>query len=140
MAGVLDTAATIVCRGGTRRAGDGCAGDGVGWSRRYHGAVGSPNDVAGKPITDRLSSERLAALIKRTQDGGAEIVGLLKTGSAFYAPSAAVVDMVEAIAKDQKRVVPCAMLVRREYGLKDVIVGVPVRLGRGVGNPLWNTI
>ncbi len=92
--------------------------------------------VAGKPITDRLSSERLAALIKRTQDGGAEIVGLLKTGSAFYAPSAAAVDMVEAIMNDQKRVVPCAMLCEGEYGLKDVIVGVPVTLGRGGGESI----
>lgn len=92
--------------------------------------------VAGKPITDRLSAERLAALIKRTQDGGAEIVGLLKTGSAFYAPSAAAVDMVEAIMNDQKRVVPCAMLCEGEYGLKDVIVGVPVTLGRGGGESI----
>lgn len=89
--------------------------------------------VSGKPISDRLSPERLSALIKRTQDGGAEIVGLLKTGSAFYAPSAAAVDMVEAIMNDQKRVVPCAMLCEGEYGLKDVIVGVPVTLGRGGG-------
>ncbi|MBA5874481.1 MAG: malate dehydrogenase [Nitrospira sp. CR1.2] len=92
--------------------------------------------VAGKPITDRLSQERLAALIKRTQDGGAEIVGLLKTGSAFYAPSAAAVDMVEAIMHDQKRVLPCAMLCEGEYGLKDVIVGVPVRLGRAGGESI----
>lgn len=92
--------------------------------------------VAGKPITDRLSSERLAALIKRTQDGGAEIVGLLKTGSAFYAPSAAAVDMVEAIMNDQKRVLPCAMLCEGEYGLKDVIVGVPVTLGRAGGESI----
>lgn len=92
--------------------------------------------VAGQPITDRLSPERLAALIKRTQDGGAEIVGLLKTGSAFYAPSASVVDMVEAIMKDEKRVLPCAMLCEGEYGLKDVIVGVPVRLGRGGGESI----
>ena len=92
--------------------------------------------VAGKPITDRLSPERLAALIKRTQDGGAEIVGMLKTGSAFYAPSAAAVDMVEAIMNDQKRVVPCAMLCEGEYGLKDVIVGVPVTLGRGGGESI----
>jgi len=92
--------------------------------------------VAGKPITDRLSPERLAALIKRTQDGGAEIVGLLKTGSAFYAPSASAVDMVEAIMNDQKRVVPCAMLCEGEYGLKDVIVGVPVTLGRSGGESI----
>lgn len=92
--------------------------------------------VAGTPITDRLSQDRLAALIKRTQDGGAEIVGLLKTGSAFYAPSAAAVDMVEAIMNDQKRVLPCAMLCEGEYGLKDVIVGVPVRLGRAGGESI----
>ena len=89
--------------------------------------------VAGKPITERLAPDRLAKLIKRTQDGGAEIVGLLKTGSAFYAPSASAVDMVEAIIKDEKRVVPCAMLCEGEYGLKDVIVGVPVTLGRSGG-------
>ncbi len=92
--------------------------------------------VAGKPITERLSPERLSALIKRTQDGGAEIVGLLKTGSAFYAPSASAVDMVDAIMNDQKRVVPCAMLCEGEYGLKDVIVGVPVTLGRGGGESI----
>ena len=92
--------------------------------------------VTGKPITDRLSPERLAALIKRTQDGGAEIVGLLKTGSAFYAPSASAVDMVEAIMNDQKRVVPCAMFCEGEYGLKDVIVGVPVTLGRSGGESI----
>ncbi|MBA2486015.1 MAG: malate dehydrogenase [Nitrospira sp.] len=92
--------------------------------------------VAGKPITDRLSPERLAALITRTQDGGAEIVDLLKTGSAFYAPSASAVDMVEAIMNDEKRVVPCAMFCEGEYGLKDVIVGVPVMLGRGGGESI----
>ena len=92
--------------------------------------------VAGKPITDRLSPERLAALIKRTQDGGAEIVGLLKTGSAFYAPSASAVDMVEAIMNDLKRVMPCAMFCEGEYGLKDVIVGVPVTLGRSGGESI----
>ncbi len=92
--------------------------------------------VAGKPITDRLAPERLAALIKRTQDGGAEIVGLLKTGSAFYAPSASAVDMVDAIMNDQKRVLPCAMLCEGEYGLKDVIVGVPVTLGRSGGESI----
>jgi malate dehydrogenase len=87
--------------------------------------------VGGTPITERLSKERMESLIKRTQDGGAEIVGLLKSGSAFYAPSASVVDMVEAIMKDQKRVLPCAVLCEGEYGLQNVIVGVPARLGRG---------
>jgi malate dehydrogenase len=87
--------------------------------------------VKGKPVTDLLAKERLEAIVKRTRDGGAEIVGLLKTGSAFYAPSASAVDMVEAIMKDQKRVLPCAVLCEGEYGLQNVIVGVPVKLGRG---------
>ena len=87
--------------------------------------------VKGKPITSLMSKDKLDAIIKRTRDGGAEIVGLLKTGSAFYAPSASAVDMVEAIHKDQKRVLPCSVLCEGEYGLKDVIVGVPVRIGRG---------
>jgi malate dehydrogenase len=84
--------------------------------------------VDGTPLAKRLSKDRMEALIKRTRDGGAEIVGLLKSGSAFYAPS---VDMVEAILKDQKRVLPCAVLCEGEYGLDNVIVGLPVRLGRG---------
>lgn len=87
--------------------------------------------VKGKPVSELMSKERLEAIVKRTRDGGAEIVGLLKTGSAFYAPSASAVDMVEAIMKDQKRVLPCAVLCEGEYGLKDVVVGVPVKLGRG---------
>jgi malate dehydrogenase len=87
--------------------------------------------VGGVPIMERLSADRMDALVKRTRDGGAEIVGLLKSGSAFYAPSASAVDMVEAIVKDQKRVLPCAVLCEGEYGLHNVIVGVPTRLGRG---------
>lgn len=87
--------------------------------------------VKGKPVSELLSQERLEAIVKRTQDGGAEIVKLLKTGSAFYAPSAAAVEMVEAIMKDQKRVLPCAVLCEGEYGLNDVVVGVPVTLGLG---------
>jgi malate dehydrogenase len=87
--------------------------------------------VKGKPVSELMSNDRLEAVVKRTREGGAEIVGLLKTGSAFYAPSASAVDMVEAIMKDQKRVVPCAVLCEGEYGLQDVIVGVPVKLGRG---------
>lgn len=86
--------------------------------------------VDGKPITERLPKERLEALIKRTRDGGAEIVNLLKAGSAYYAPSASVVDMIEAIMKDQQRVLPCAALCQGEYGLQNVVVGVPVKLGR----------
>lgn len=87
--------------------------------------------VNGKPVSDLMSKEKLDAIVKRTRDGGAEIVGLLKTGSAFYAPSASAVDMVEAIQNDQKRVLPCAVLCEGEYGLQNVVVGVPVRLGRG---------
>ena len=87
--------------------------------------------VKGKPVSELMSKDRLEAIVKRTREGGTEIVGLLKTGSAFYAPSASAVDMVEAIVKDQKRVLPCAVLCEGEYGLMDVVVGVPVRLGRG---------
>jgi malate dehydrogenase len=86
--------------------------------------------VKGKPVSDLMPKDKLDAIIQRTRDGGAEIVGLLKTGSAFYAPSASAVDMVEAIHKDQKRVMPCSVLCEGEYGLKHVIVGVPVRIGR----------
>ncbi len=85
----------------------------------------------GKPISELMSKEKLDAIVERTRDGGAEIVGLLKTGSAFYAPSASAVEMVEAIQKDQKRVLPCAVLCEGEYGLKNVVVGVPVQIGRG---------
>jgi len=87
--------------------------------------------VKGRPISELMSKEKLDAIVKRTRDGGAEIVGLLKTGSAFYAPSASAVDMVEAIYKDQKRVLPCSVLCEGEYGLKNVVVGVPVKIGRG---------
>jgi len=86
--------------------------------------------VKGRPITECLPKEKLDALVKRTRDGGAEIVNLLKTGSAFYAPSAAAVDMVEAILKDQKRVLPCAVKCDGEYGIAGLFVGVPARLGR----------
>ena len=87
--------------------------------------------VKGTPVSELMSRERLDAIVKRTRDGGAEIVGLLKTGSAFYAPSASAVDMVEAIMRDQKRIVPTAVFCEGEYGLKDVVVGVPVKIGRG---------
>ncbi|HET9867410.1 MAG TPA: malate dehydrogenase [Nitrospira sp.] len=87
--------------------------------------------VKGKPISDLMPKHRLEAIVQRTRDVGAEIVGLLKTGSAFYAPSASAVDMVEAIHKDQKRVMPCAVFCDGEYGLRNVVVGVPVKLGKG---------
>ncbi len=87
--------------------------------------------VAGRPLTEWMPKERVDALIRRTRDGGAEIVNLLKAGSAFYAPSASAVEMVEAILQDRKRVLPCATVCQGEYGLHDVVVGVPVTLGRG---------
>lgn len=87
--------------------------------------------VAGRPVSDWLSKERLEALVKRTRESGAEIVTLLKTGSAFYAPSASVVEMIEAILKDQKRILPCAALCQGEYGINGLFVGVPAKLGAG---------
>ena len=86
--------------------------------------------VAGRPISEWLPKERVEALVKRTRDGGAEIVNLLKSGSAYYAPSAAVVDMVEAILKDQKKILPCAVRCEGEYGIRGLFVGVPTKLGR----------
>jgi malate dehydrogenase len=86
--------------------------------------------VAGRPISEWLPKERIEALVRRTRDGGAEIVNLLKSGSAYYAPSAAVVDMVEAILKDQKKILPCAVRCDGEYGIRGLFVGVPTKLGR----------
>lgn len=85
--------------------------------------------VAGIPITELIAPERLAELVQRTRDGGAEIVKYLKTGSAFYAPSAAAVEMVEAILKDKKKILPCAAYLQGEYGISGLFVGVPCKLG-----------
>jgi malate dehydrogenase len=87
--------------------------------------------VAGIPITELLSPDRVAALVTRTANGGAEIVNYLKTGSAYYAPAASVVDMVEAILKDKHKILPCAAYVDGQYGVRGLYVGVPVKLGRG---------
>ena len=87
--------------------------------------------VAGIPITELMSAERIDALVDRTANGGAEIVGLLKTGSAYYAPASAAVEMAEAILKDQKKILPCAALLEGEYGYNDLFIGVPVKLGAG---------
>ena len=86
--------------------------------------------VSGIPLTELLDRNTLDAIIQRTRDGGAEIVGYLKTGSAFYAPSAAVTQMVEAIARDKRRILPCAAWLEGEYGLAGMYVGVPCKLGR----------
>jgi len=85
--------------------------------------------VAGIPITELIEKTKLDALVQRTRDGGAEIVKYLKTGSAYYAPSAAATEMVEAILKDKKKILPCAALLKGEYGINGLYVGVPVKLG-----------
>jgi malate dehydrogenase len=87
------------------------------------------SSVAGIPLTDLLDAESINGIVKRTRDGGAEIVKYLKTGSAYYAPSAAVAEMVEAILQDRKRVLPCSAYLEGEYGISDLFVGVPVKLG-----------
>ncbi len=87
--------------------------------------------VAGIPITELMPPERIDALVDRTANGGAEIVGLLKTGSAYYAPASAAVEMAEAILKDKKKILPCAALLEGEYGYNALFIGVPVKLGAG---------
>jgi malate dehydrogenase len=88
------------------------------------------SSVAGIPITELLPQATIDRLVKRTRDGGIEIVNFLKTGSAYYAPSSAAVQMVEAIAKDKKRILPCAAYLQGEYGITSTVAGVPVKLGR----------
>jgi malate dehydrogenase len=88
------------------------------------------SNVAGIPLNEILSAEKLAAIVERTRKGGGEIVGLLKSGSAFYAPSIAVTQMVEAILKDKHLIVPAAAYLQGEYGLEDIFFGVPTQLGR----------
>jgi malate dehydrogenase len=91
----------------------------------------SYTSVSGIPITQLIDSGKLEAIVQRTRTGGAEIVKYLKTGSAYYAPSSAAVQMCEAIANDQKRILPCAAWLQGEYGMKDLFLGVPCKLGRG---------
>jgi malate dehydrogenase len=86
--------------------------------------------VAVIPITELMTQARIDALVKRTANGGAEIVGLLKTGSAYYAPASAAVEMAESILKDKKKVLPCAAYLQGEYGINDLFIGVPVKLGK----------
>lgn len=87
------------------------------------------SSVAGIPLTDLLSAEKIEAINKRTREGGIEIVNHLQTGSAFYAPASSSAEMVEAIVRDRKRVLPCCAYLNGEYGIKDIYVGVPVKLG-----------
>ncbi|HVN47285.1 MAG TPA: malate dehydrogenase [Bacteroidota bacterium] len=86
--------------------------------------------VAGIPIPDLMSKEAIDRIVKRTREGGIEIVNFLKTGSAFYAPAASAIQMIEAIVKNKKRILPCAVYLQGEYGIHDTVVGVPVKLGR----------
>jgi malate dehydrogenase len=86
--------------------------------------------VAGIPLPDLLDQGTIDRLVKRTRDGGIEIVNFLKTGSAYYAPSSSAVQMIEAIVKDKKRILPCSVQLQGEYGIKDTVVGVPIKLGK----------
>ena len=87
--------------------------------------------VAGIPITELMPKDRIDAIVDRTANGGAEIVKLLKTGSAYYAPASAAVEMAESILKDKKKILPCAAYLEGEYGIQDLFIGVPVKLGAG---------
>ncbi|MCZ7550212.1 MAG: malate dehydrogenase [Anaerolineales bacterium] len=89
------------------------------------------SNIAGIPLRDYIPADKLAAIVNRTRKGGGEIVNLLKTGSAYYAPARAVAQMAEAILKDKKLIVPCAAYMQGEYGLEDMFFGVPVILGAG---------
>jgi malate dehydrogenase len=90
----------------------------------------SYTNVAGVPVSQKIDGGRLEEIVQRTRDGGAEVVKLLKSGSAFYAPAAAVAEMIDSIVHDQKRVLPCAALCQGEYGIDGLFVGVPVKLGK----------
>ena len=99
--------------------------------------------VGGVPLTSLLPRDKIDAVVQRAKNGGAEIVSLLKTGSAFYAPAAATARMVQAILLDKKRIIPCATLTTGEYDIKDAFVGLPVKLGAGgilqvYAPPLWD--
>ena len=87
------------------------------------------SSIAGIPISEMISSEKVEAIVERTRKGGGEIVSLLKTGSAYYAPATAVVEMVEAVLKDKKKILPCAAYLSGEYGVNELFIGVPVKLG-----------
>ncbi|HEY7897137.1 MAG TPA: malate dehydrogenase [Gemmatimonadaceae bacterium] len=131
MAGVLDTARY---RSFLAEAADVSVRDIQAMVLGGHGDTMVPlisyTSVSGIPITQLISKEKLDAIVARTRTGGGEIVKHLKTGSAYYAPSAAAVQMCEAIAKDQKRILPCAAWLQGEYGLRDLFIGVPCKIGR----------
>ncbi|MEO8944887.1 MAG: malate dehydrogenase [Gemmatimonadaceae bacterium] len=132
MAGVLDTARY---RSFLAEAADVSVRDIQAMVLGGHGDTMVPlisyTSVSGIPITQLISKDKLDAIVARTRTGGGEIVKHLKTGSAYYAPSSAAVQMCEAIARDQKRILPCAAWLQGEYGLRDLFLGVPCKLGRG---------
>ncbi|MCK5281967.1 MAG: malate dehydrogenase [Nanoarchaeota archaeon] len=88
------------------------------------------SNIAGIPLSHFLSEDKIEAMVERTRKGGAEIVNLLKTGSAYYAPASAIVDMIEAILKDKKKILPCSVYLEGEYGAEGIFIGVPIKLGR----------
>jgi malate dehydrogenase len=130
MAGVLDTSRM---RAFIAEAADCHAADVTCMVLGGHGdsmvPITSTTSVSGVPLTDLLPQDKIDAIVERTRKGGGEIVKLLKTGSAFYAPAASVVDMVESILLDSKRILPCAALLEGEYGISGCYIGVPVKLG-----------
>ena len=132
MAGILDSARF---RAFVAQALNVAASDVVAFVLGGHGDTMVPltrySSVAGIPLSDLMDAETLQAIVKRTRDGGAEIVRYLKTGSAYYAPSAAAVEMAEAILLDRKRVLPCSAYLEGEYGIDKLFVGVPIKLGSG---------
>jgi malate dehydrogenase len=131
MAGVLDTARY---KSFLAEALDVSVEDIQGFVLGGHGDTMVPlpryTTVAGIPLADLLDQATIDKIVDRARNGGAEIVSYLKTGSAFYAPSASVVEMIESIAKDKKKILPCAVYLTGEYGIKDLYVGVPVKLGK----------
>jgi malate dehydrogenase len=131
MAGVLDTARY---RSFLAEAADVSVRDIQAMVLGGHGDTMVPlisyTSISGIPITQLIAKDKLDAIVARTRTGGGEIVKHLKTGSAYYAPSSAAVQMCEAIAKDQKRILPCAAWLQGEYGLRDLFLGVPCKLGR----------
>jgi malate dehydrogenase len=131
MAGVLDTARFRTFIAWELKV---SARDVTGFVLGGHGdqmvPVVSNTNVSGIPVSELIAPDRLAEIVQRTRDGGAEVVKHLKSGSAYYAPSAAVAEMVDSIVLDQKRVLPCAALLEGEYGIDGIFMGVPCKLGR----------
>jgi len=132
MSGLLDSARLSTCIASELKA---LPKDISAWVLGAHGQnmviIPRLSTVRGKPLTELLPQEAIARLVEHTVNGGREIIEMLKTGSAFYAPSAGVARMAESIVRDKKETLPCAALLDGEYGIKDSVIGVPVKLGKG---------